>query len=149
MRKRQKMKYMCELEKDAGERAHKRLMLCEGFYVSTGIPFYDEYYGYKHCDECNECKRYLYRKQYVNLFYSVAISLGILAIFILGTPQGAIRRSLFFTEGAQEAFLSNVERTEKEEDTGYWHYSVAFNGEKEEWVVLPWQEICVARRLAE
>lgn len=33
--------------KNAGVRAHKKLMLCEGLYVGTGIPFYDEYYGYK------------------------------------------------------------------------------------------------------
>lgn len=60
MGKNREMKYTCELEKQAGERAHKKLMLCEGFYVSTGIPFYDEYYGYKHCAKCIECKRYLY-----------------------------------------------------------------------------------------
>lgn len=149
MGKRREMKYTCELEKRAGERANKKLMLCEGFYVGTGVPFYDEYYGYKHCAKCKECKRFLYRKQYVNLFYAVAVSLSILAILILGTPQGAIRRNLFFTEGAQEAFLSNVERTEKDEDTGYWHYSVVVNGEQQEWVVFPWQEICIARRLTE
>lgn len=141
------MKYTCELEKRAGERANKKFMLCEGFYVSRGVPFLDECYGYKHCAQCMECKRYLYRKQYVRLFYAAAISWCILTVLILGTPQGAIRRNLFFAEGAQEAFLSSVERTEKDEDTGYWHYSVVVNGEQQEWVVYPWQSICVAWHL--
>ena len=149
MENRREMKYACEMEKYTGERAHKKLMLCEGFYVSTGIPFYDEYYGYKPCAECIECKWFLHRKQYVNLFYALVVSLSILAILILGTPQGAIRRNLFFAEGVQEAFSSNVKKTGKDEDTGYWHYSVVVNEERQEWVVIPWQEICVARHLAE
>lgn len=110
MKKRQRIKNMCELEKYVGEMAHKKLMFCKGFYLSTGVPFYDDYFGYKPCDECKECKRYLYRKQYVNLFYAVATSLSILVILILATPQGAIRRSLFFNEGLYEAFQSNVKK---------------------------------------
>lgn len=143
------MKYMCEMERRAGERAHKKFFLCEGFYRSSGVRFYDEYYGYQQCAECKECKRYIHRKLYVNLFYAFAVSLSILAILILGTPQGAIRRSLFFTEGMQEAFFSNVERTEKEDDTENWYYSVVVNGEKQEWVVFPWHSICVAWQLTE
>ena len=51
--------------------------------------------------------------------------------------------------GVQEAFFSNVERIEKEKDTGYWHYSVVVNGKQQEWVVLPWQQVCIAMRLTE
>ena len=83
------------------------------------------------------------------LFYAAATSLSILAILILGTPQGAIRRNLLFTEGVREAFSSNVERTEKDEDTGYWHYSVTVKGEQQEWIVVCLQEACIARRLSE
>ena len=144
-----KMENMCELEKNVGEMAYKKLMFCKGFYLSTGVPFYDDYFGYKPCAECKECKRYLYRKQYINLFYAVAISVGILVVLILGTPQGAIRKNLFFHEGVQEAFFSNVERIEKEKDTGYWHYSVVVNGKQQEGVVLPWQQVCIAMRLTE
>ncbi len=143
------MRYMCELEKNAGIRAHKKLMLCEGLYVGTGIPFYDEYYGYKQCAECKECKRYLYKKQYVNLFYAVAVSLSILAVLILGTPQGAIRRNLLFTEGVQEAFFSNVERIEQEDNARNLRYSVIVNGEQQEWEVICLQTACIARCLSE
>lgn len=146
MEKSQKTKNMCELEKCVGKIAHRKLMFCRGLYLGTGIPFYDDYLGYKLCDECKECKRY---KQYTNLFYALAISVGILVVLILGTPQGAIRRNLFFHEGVQEAFFSNVERIEKEKDTGYWHYSVVVNGKQQEWVVLPWQQVCIAMRLTE
>ena len=149
MGKKWEIKYSCALGKNVGKKAHKKFMFCEGFYVSTGIPFYDEYYGYKTCAECKECKKYLYRKQYINLFYAVAISLSILAILILGTPQGAIRRNLFFAEGIREAFLSSVEKTGEDEDTGYWHYSVAVKGEQQEWIVIPWHDICIARNLTE
>lgn len=143
------MKYVCELERYAGVRAHKKLMCCEGLYIGTGIPFYDEYYGYKQCAECKECKRYLYRKQYVNLFYAVAGSLSILTMLILGTPQGAIRRNLFFHEGVQEAFCSNVERIESEDNTRNLHYCVIVNGERQEWEVICLQTACIARCLSE
>ena len=73
MEKMKKIKNMCELEKYVGEMAHKKLMFCKGFYLSTGVPFYDDYFGCKPCAECKECKRYLYRRQYMNLFYAVAI----------------------------------------------------------------------------
>lgn len=149
MEKNREMKYTCELEKNIGVRAHKRLMLCKGFYLSTGIPFYDDYLGYKPCAECKECKRYLYRKRYVNLFYAVAVSLSILAIFILGTPQDAIRRNLFFHEGVQEAFCSNVERIEPEDNTRNLHYCVIVNGERQEWEVICLQTACIARCLSE
>lgn len=149
MEKMRKAKPMCELEKKTGEVAHKKLMLCEGFYLSTGVPFYDYYFGYETCDACKKCKRYLYRKQYVKLFYVVAISFGILAILILGTPQGAIRRNLFFNEGIQEAFYSNVERIEQEDNTRNLHYSVIVNGEQQEWEVICLQTTYIARRLSE
>lgn len=149
MEKRRKAKNMCEMEKYAGKMAHKKLIFCEGFYLSTGVPFYDDYFEYETCAECKECKRYLYRKQYVNLFYAAVISFGILAILILGTPQGAIRRNLFFIEGVQEAFLSNVERIEQEDNTRNLHYSVNVNGEQQEWEVICLQMTCIARRLSE
>ena len=87
MEKMKKIKNMCELEKYVGEMAHKKLMFCKGFYLSTGVPFYDDYFGCKPCAECKECKRYLYRRQYMNLFYAVAIVFGILMMLILGTPH--------------------------------------------------------------
>lgn len=65
MEKMKKIKNMCELEKYVGEMAHKKLMFCKGFYLSTGVPFYDDYFGCKPCAECKECKRYLYRRQYI------------------------------------------------------------------------------------
>ena len=144
-----KKKNMCELEKKVGETAHKKLMFCKGFYFGTGVPFYDDYFGYKPCAECKECKRYLYRKQNVNLFYAVAISFGILVMLILGTPQGAIRWNLFFHEGVQEAFYSNVERIEQEDNTRNLHYSVIVNGEQQEWEVICLQTTYIARRLSE
>ena len=144
-----KMKNMCKLEKYVGEMAHKRLMFCKGFYLSTGVPFYDDYYGYKPCAECQECKRYLYRKQYVNLFFAVVISFGILVMLILGTPQGAIRGKLLFHEGMQEAFYSNVERIEQEDNSRNLRYSVIVNGEKQEWEVICLQTTYIARRLNE
>ena len=144
-----KMKNMCKLEKYVGEMAHKRLMFCKGFYLSTGVPFYDDYYGYKPCAECQECKRYLYRKQYVNLFYAVVISFGILVMLILGTPQGAIRWNLFFHEGVEEAFYSNVERIELEDNSRNLRYSVIVNEEQQEWEVICLQSTYIARRLNE
>ncbi|MCM1439543.1 MAG: hypothetical protein NC131_10145 [Roseburia sp.] len=147
--KKRKRKNMCELEKNVGEMAHKRLMFCEGFYLSTGVPFYDDYFGYKPCDECKECKRYLYRKQYINMFYAAAISFGILVTLILGTPQGAIRWNLLFCEGVQGAFNSDIERIEQEDNSWDLQYSVVVNGEKQEWEVVCLQTICVARRLSE
>lgn len=39
MEKMKKIKNMCELEKYVGEMAHKKLMFCKGFYLSTGVPF--------------------------------------------------------------------------------------------------------------
>lgn len=144
-----KKKNMCELEKNVGEMAHKKLMFCKGFYLSTGVPFYDDYFGYKPCAECKECKWYLYRKQNVNLFYAAAISFGILVMLILGTPQGAIRRSLLFHEGVEEAFYSNVERIEQEDNTRNLHYSVIVNGEQQEWEVICLQTTYIARRLSE
>ena len=124
MEKMKKIKNMCELEKYVGEMAHKKLMFCKGFYLSTGVPFYDDYFGCKPCAECKECKRYLYRRQYMNLFYAVAIVFGILMMLILGTPQGAIRWNLFF-------------------------HSVVVNGEQQEWEVICLQTTCIARRLSE
>lgn len=144
-----KRKNMCELEKNVGEMAHKKLMFCNGFYLGTGVPFYDDYFGYKPCAECKECKRYLYRKQNVNLFYAIAISFGILVMLILGTPQGAIRRSLLFHEGVQEAFYSNVERIEQEDNSRDMRYSVIVNGEQQEWEVICLQTTYIARRLSE
>ncbi len=144
-----KMKNLCELEKYVGEMTHKKLMFCKGFYLSTGVPFYDDYFGYKPCAECQECKRYLFRKQYVNLFYAAMVSLGISALLILGTPQGAIRRNLFFQKGIQEVFFSNVERMEGEDDTRKLHYSVVVNGEQQEWEVICLQFTCFARCLNE
>ena len=41
MEKMKKIKNMCELEKYVGEMAHKKLMFCKGFYLSTGVPFSD------------------------------------------------------------------------------------------------------------
>lgn len=149
MRKRQKTKNMCELEKSVGEMARKKFMFCEGFCISTGIPFYDDYIGNKPCNECIECKRYLYRRQNVNLLYAVAMSLGIVWILISATPQGAIRWNLLFTEGVQEAFCSNVERIEMEDNTGNQNYSVMINGERQEWEVICLQTACIARRLNE
>ncbi len=149
MEKRQKTKSMCELEKYVGETAHKKLMFCKGFYLSTGVPFYDDYFGYKPCAECKECKRYLYRKQYVNLLYAVTIIFGILVMLILGTPQGAIRSNLFFHEGVHEAFFSNVERIEQEDNTRGVHYSVNINGEQQEWEVICLQTTYIARRISE
>ncbi|MDE7433316.1 MAG: hypothetical protein K2N34_15585 [Lachnospiraceae bacterium] len=129
--------------------AHKKLMFCKGFYLGTGVPFYDDYFGYKPCAECKECKQYLYRKQNVNLFYAVAISFGILVMLILGTPQGAIRRKLLFHEGVEEAFHSNVERIEQEENSRNLRYSVIVNGEQQEWEVICLQTTYIARRLSE
>lgn len=144
-----KRENMCALEKNVGEMAHKKLMFCKGSYLSTGLPFYDDYFGYKPCAECKECKRYLYRKQYVNLLYAVAISFSILVTLILGTPQGAIRWNLFFHEGVQEAFYSNVERIEQEDNSRDLHYSVFVNGEQQEWEVICLQTTYIARRLSE
>lgn len=149
MEKKKKIKNMCELEKYVGKMAHKKLMFCKGLYLSTGVPFYDDYLGYKPCIECEKCKRYLYRKQYINLFYAVAIIFGILLLLILGTPQGAIRRNLFFYEGVQEAFCSNVDRIEQEDNSRNLHYSVVINGERQEWEVICLQTTCIARRLRE
>ena len=144
-----KRENMCELEKKVGEMAHKKLMFCKGFYLSTGVPFYDDYFGYKPCAECKECKRYLYRKQYVDWFYAIAISFCILMILILGTPQCAIRWNLLFHEGVKEAFCSDVERIEKEGNSGNLHYSVVINGEQQEWEVICLQTTCIARRLSD
>ena len=149
MEKMKKIKNMCELEKYVGEMVHKKLMFCKGFYLSTGVPFYDDYFGCKPCAECKECKRYLYRRQYMNLFYAVAIVFGILMMLILGTPQGAIRWNLFFHEGVQEALYSNVERIEQEDNSRDLHYSVVVNGEQQEWEVICLQTTCIARRLSE
>lgn len=113
---------MCKLERHVGKTAHKKLIFCEGLYLSTGVPLYDDYFGYKPCAECKECKRYLYRKQYVNLFDAAMISLIILVMLILGTPQWAIRWNLFLYEGVQEAINSNVERVEQEDNTRKLHY---------------------------
>lgn len=148
MAKRQKTQNMCELEKYAGEMTHKKFIFCEGFYLGTGIPFYDDYLGYEACTECKECKWYLYREQYVNLLSAVAISFAILLLLIFGTPQGAVRRSLFFNEGVREAFLSSVERIEQEGNTKNLRYSVIVNGEQQEWDVICLQQTCFAERLS-
>lgn len=143
---------LCKLERKLGWQAKKRFMFCQGLHSSIKI-FHEgnssqitmEPYG-----ECTECRRYLYRKCYVNCAQIVVICACLLLILVLGTPEGAIRRNLFVQEGIQEAVSGRIEKvTDEKGGTKKNHYNVTVNGEQQEWEVICLQYSCFARRQEE
>lgn len=128
-------KISCNLETDDGSIMSERsLNMCKGLYIDK----------HNHNEECNERQKAMFSKIRIKIqktvSYVIFIIVSGILLFFLYTPQGAIRRELFFTRGIDMAVSAAIEKKDsvKQGALQYNIYQVMLDEMEEEWGVRYW-----------
>lgn len=126
----------CNLVKDSGIAPRTYCGLCNGLYQFSKIELTDSglirhYETY--CD-CEKCHRFLFTRNKKMIGWIAIMILSIVSIWVMGTPQGTIRRNLLMTGGLHAAVSATITKCEVNEDSQSENaYTVTLDGEDERW----------------
>ena len=128
----------CNLKQYSRSTPAHRYGACKGMYQFSGLEFSDYEITEKYipCQECKQCKRFMFTSRKGLLCCSLFIVFFLILAWAIGTPQGAVRRHLLITEGLHEAISAEIK---KEENSSLRTWSNAVYLVTIDGVETPWQ----------